>query len=75
MTPSTLRALDELVHWRGRKHGQHTAALAELERAEVAQQPLDVPAQLCVEEHAVASLQHDLAELHENAGIHSVKGR
>ena len=64
------RALDELVRGRRREHGQHAASLAELERAEVAQQPLDVPAQLCVEEHAVPSLQHDLAELQEDAGVH-----
>ena len=54
------RALEELVDRRGRQHGQHASALAELERAEIAQQPLDVPAQLRVEEHAVPSLEHDL---------------
>ena len=68
-------ALGELVDRSRREHGENAPALAELERAEVAKQPLDVSPQLRVEEHAVPSLQHDLAELHENARLHVVKGR
>ena len=68
-------ALGELVDRSRREHGENASALAELERAEIAKQPLDVSPQLRVEEHAVPSLQHDLPELHEDARLHVAKGR
>ena len=68
-------ALGELVDGSRREHGEDAPALAKLERPEVAEQPLDVSPQLRVEEHAVPPLQHDLAELHENARLHVAKGR
>ena len=70
-------SLDELVDWGRREHCEDTAALAQLERAEIAQQPLNVASQLRVEEHAISSLEDDLAELHQHTGlhIHATKGR
>ena len=68
-TEHIARPLGELANRGSGEHGQDAATLAELERAEIAQQSLDVAAQLRVEEHAIASFQHDLTELHEDARL------
>src|SRR4030095_1825072 len=46
-------ALGELVDRSPREHRENASTLAELERAEIAKQPLDVTPQLRVEEHTV----------------------
>ena len=64
------RSFCELRCRRGRKHREHSATLPQLERAEIAKEPLDIPAKLGVEEHAVSPLEDDLTELQEDAGLH-----
>ena len=65
------RPLGELVRGRRRQHREHASALAELERPQVTEQALDVPAELGVEEDAVSPLENDLAELEEDAGLNT----
>ena len=62
--------LDEDVRGRRRQHRERTAALTQLERPEIPEQPDDVPAEPPVEQRAVPALQHDLAELDQDAATH-----
>ena len=60
-------ASGELVDGRVGENGQNSAALAELDRLELAQRPSHVPLQLLVETPAVAATQHHLSVLQEHA--------
>ena len=64
-------ALDQLVGGGRGEHGERSSSLPQLERAEIAEQPDGVPAQLRVEERPVSPLEHDLAELDQHAGLHA----